>query len=144
VPTVAAACNSCHGGSDGPKAVKPGVSYLTAADLARVAANIHRDQPPKASMKLVVTDRKPDVSGKQVFVGDTVQVDDASISGTGTLTKIKVKWGDGTVSTIAPGASATHVYSTTGIYTIKLVAINSDGLRTAVTRQITVIKNKTT
>jgi len=144
VPTVAAACNHCHGGSDGPKAVKPGVNYLTAADLAKVAANIHRDQPPKASMKLVATDRKPNVSGKQVFVGDTVQVNDTSINGTGTPTTIKVRWGDGTVSTIAPGGSATHVYSATGIVTIKLVAIDSDGIKTAVTRQITVIKNKTT
>ena len=93
-------------------------------------------------MKLVATDRKPAVSGKQVFVGDTVQVNDTSTSGTGTLTTIKVRWGDGTVSTIAPGGSATHVYSATGTVTIKLVASDSDGLKSNVTKQITVVQNK--
>jgi len=141
-PTVAAACNHCHGGSDGPNAVKPGVNYIAAAELANVAKHIHQDRAPKASMKLVVTDRKPDVSGKQVYIGDTVQVNDTSTKGTGTLSKIKVKWGDGTVSMIAPGESATHVYSAKGSVTIILVAIDADGLKSSVTRQITVIKNK--
>lgn len=138
IPTVAAACNHCHGGSDGPKAVKPGVPYLTAADLAKVAANIHRDSAPKASMQVIATDRKPDVAGKQVYVGDTVQVDDTSVAGTNSLTKIKVKWGDGTVSVIAPGGSATHAYSVTGSVTIKLVAIDSAGLTSSVSKQIAV------
>lgn len=138
IPTVSAACNSCHGGSAGPKAAKPGVPYLTAADLAKVAANIHRDSAPKASMQVVATDRKPDVAGKQVYVGDIVQVNDTSVAGTNNLTKIKVKWGDGTVTVIAPGGSATHAYSATGSMTIKLVAIDAGGLTSSVSKQIVV------
>jgi hypothetical protein len=141
-PSAAQACNHCHGGSDGAGAVKPGVPFISAAELASVAANIHQDRAAKASMQVIVTDRKPDVSGKQVYIGDLVQVNDTSTSGTGALTTIKVKWGDGTVSTIAPGGTATHVYSATGAVTIRLVAIDSDGLKSSVSKQITVVKNK--
>jgi hypothetical protein len=140
IPTAAKACNHCHGGSAGPGAAKPGVPFINAADLASVAAHIHQDRPPIASMKVVVTDRKPDVSGKQVYIGDAVQVNDTSTRGTGTLSAIKVKWGDGAVEMIAPGGSAIHVYGAKGVVTITLVAIDSDGLKSSVSKEIKVIK----
>jgi PKD repeat protein len=90
-------------------------------------------------MQLIISDRKPEVSGKQVYIGDAVQVNDTSTKGTGTLSTIKVKWGDGTVETIAPGGSAIHVYSAKGTVTLKLVAIDSDGLKSSVSKQIKVI-----
>jgi hypothetical protein len=139
IPTVADACNHCHGGSDGPNAARPGVPYLNAGQLASAAKQIHADRAPQAAMQLIISDRKPEVSGKQVYIGDAVQVNDTSTKGTGTLSTIKVKWGDGTVETIAPGGSAIHVYSAKGTVTLKLVAIDSDGLKSSVSKQIKVI-----
>jgi PKD repeat protein len=91
-------------------------------------------------MTLVATDRKPNVAGKQIWIGDTVQVTDTSTDANGDLTTIKVIWGDGTVSTIAPGETATHVYSKGGDITIRLRAFDSKGLVTGVKRLIYVRK----
>jgi hypothetical protein len=91
-------------------------------------------------MTLVVTDRKPNVPGKQVWIGDTVQVTDTSTDANDNLSAIKVLWGDGNVSTIAPGGTATHQYSKGADITIRLRAFDSKGLVTGVTRLIYVRK----
>ena len=113
------------------------------ASLADVAVNTHLNEgfnvAPKASMELTAKDRRPEVSGIQVYTGDTVTVTDTSLDLNGDLSSIKVAWGDSTSVTIAPGGTATHTYSSTGGKKITLTATDSEGLKSIATRSVSVI-----
>jgi len=137
------ACGQCHGGSKGPSAAKVGVPYMDKATLAYVAVNTHMNEgynvAPKASMELAARDRSPEVSGIQIYTGDTVAVTDTSLDLNGDLSSIQVAWGDSTSVTIAPGDTATHTYSSTGDKTITLTATDSEGLKSIASRSVSVM-----
>ncbi len=134
------ACGQCHGGSKGPSAVTNEAPYMDKATLADVAVNIHLNEgynvAPKASMELTARDRSPEVSGIQLYTGDTVTVTDTSMDLNGDISSIKVDWGDTTSVTIAPGGTATHTYSSPGDKTITLTATDSEGLKSIASRSV--------
>ena len=113
------------------------------ASLADVAANTHLNEGhnvvPAASMVLTAEDRRPEVSGMQVYTGDTVTVTDTSLDFNGDLSSIKVTWGDSTSVTIAPGGTATHTYNSTGGKTITLTATDSEGFMSIATKAVSVV-----
>ena len=136
------ACGQCHGGSKGPAAVTSGVPFMDKATLAYVAVNTHLNEgyniAPKASMELAAIDINP-ASGIQVFAGETVSVTDTSLDLNGDISSINVNWGDATLDTLAPGGTANHTYSSTGEKTITLTATDSEGLKSIVSRSVSVI-----
>ncbi len=137
------ACGQCHGGSRGPTGVANKAPYMDKATLAEVAVNIHLNNgyevAPKASMELTAEDRRQEVSGIQIYTGDTVIVTDTSMDLNGDISLIKVDWGDTTSVTIAPGGTATHTYSSTGDKTLTLTATDSEGLKSIASRSVSVI-----
>ncbi len=126
---TATVCNSCHGGSSGPGAVTGRSRYLTADTIRRLlAAGIHKNAAPVASMTVVS------------LPGRTIRLTDTSTDIDGNLSSIRVEWGNGKVSVIAPGATINHVYTKTGVFTIKLTAADAKGLKSTISRKVTVIR----
>ncbi|MFH1216857.1 MAG: PKD domain-containing protein [Pseudomonadota bacterium] len=139
-PTVASACNPCHGGSKGPGAVQSGVPFLNATILANAAPKIHKNVAPKAAMRLVAPDSNKTQAGIQLKITNAVKVTDISTDANGNLSTIRVNWGDGSSARLAPGGTKTHKFTTTGSKTITLTAIDSKGLKATKRRNVTVIK----
>jgi len=144
--TVATACNPCHGGSAGPRAVHNGAPYLTALYLTNFARTIHKNAPPKATMTLTVTADRSPLAGLQIkrirppATPDKVYITNTSTDANNNLSTIKITWGDGTSVTYAPSSAVkNHSYSTTGTKTITLTATDTNGLKSTVSRTINVI-----
>jgi hypothetical protein len=133
-PTSTQACTACHA---------PGGTH-TPTQLAKRAANMHKNVAPIASMELVATDVDPVTSGVQVNIGDTVQVIDTSTDQNKNLSTIKVNWGDSidwtTIDFVDPGETATHSYVTKGKKTITLTAFDLQGLKSSVKKTVTIVK----
>jgi hypothetical protein len=99
------ACGQCHGGSAGAGAVKNGAPYWSKASLAVFAKAMHTVPTPTTPPPAIVP-------GASTFTldGFAATYTDHATGGSGNLT-VKVTWGDGKTSLVAPGSVTTHNYT---------------------------------
>jgi len=118
------ACGQCHGGSAGAGAVTNNAPYISKADLAELAEDIHNNLP---SVNFSYSLGSPNTLNVMVFA--------AASCSNGPCDVYAWDWGDGTTGS---GPSTAHTYATGGAKVITLTVTQYGTGSTTVTKTVNV------
>ena len=98
----------------------------------------------KSMTKLIIVDAQPALTVTGPSTALTSQIVTLSLASStsfpgGSISTIKIDWGDGKTDNLSGGStSATHIYTTAGTYTVTVTSTNNNGKSTVKTLSMTV------
>jgi len=96
-----------------------------------------------ASSQVTITDRAPSVSSTPsstaAYTGKTITLSITASDPDGTVSTVKVDWGDGTTDTLTGAATSdSHAYNAAGTYTIALTVTDNSGSIGSASSQVSI------